>query len=161
MISRHKWNILQYVGSAIPEMTALQKQMIRKQLEERYCPQCGEYIYNPFRRRKIRHFHHLRKKHKFTPLLQERIHIHCHHQLVEWKRRFPHVMRLLIVEKDLFFYKNMKPYFVHRIPALRMWTVEEWNTLHPTIYIWKDAGIQQLVSLRLTNLMYTPDLMIV
>lgn len=161
IISRHKWDIVGYVGSALPKLSTLQKEMLRKQLEERYCPTCGEYIYNPFRKRKIRHYHHLRRKHKFVPILQQRVHVHPRHQLVEWTRQFPHVMRLLISEKDLLFYRNVKPYFIHRIPVVRMWTIDEWNSLYPTIPIWKDDCVQRVQSIRHLDYLYTPDLMIV
>lgn len=161
VIPRHKWNILDYIGSVLPPLSALQKEMIRKQLEERYCPECGEYIYNPFRRRKIQHFHHLQKKHKFVPLLQKRVLIHPHNQLVEWTRHFPKVMKLMTLERDIFFYKNFKPQFIHRIPAVRMWTIDEWNTLHPTIYIWKEDCIQRIQYTKDMDCLFTPDLIIV
>lgn len=161
VIPRYQWKILQYIGCAFPQLSALQKEMIRKQLEERYCPECGEYIYNPFRRRKIRHFHHLRKKHRFVPLLEKRILIHPHNQLVEWTRHFPKVMKLLILERDVFFYKSFKPQFIHRIPAVRMWTIDEWNTLHPTIYIWKHDCIQRIQYTKHIDCLFTPDLIIV
>ena len=157
----HKWHILQYIGCALPQLSSLQKEMIRKQLQDRYCPECGEYIYNPFRRRKIRHLHHLQKKKKFVPLLQKRVFIYPHNQLVEWTRHFPNVMKLLISEKDLFFYKSFKPQFIHRIPAVRMWTIDEWNTLHPTIYIWKHDCIQRIQYTKHIDCLFTPDLMII
>lgn len=161
MIPRHKWNIIKYIGCAVPKLSALQKVIIRKQLNERYCPECGEYIYNPFSRRKIRHYHHLRVKHKFTPLAQERLRIYPSNQLVEWTRRSPHVMKLMLSQEDLVFCRGLKPRFIHRIPAVRMWTIDEWNILHPSVHIWKHDCLQRIKNLDgHVDLLWAPDLLV-
>ena len=161
VMPRHKWEILQYLGCALPKLSALQKGMIREQLDRRYCSHCGEYIYNPFRRRNIRHFHHLHRKHRFVPLLQQRVFIHAHTQLVEWTRRFPHVMRLLISETDLSFYRGFQPQYVHRLCAVRMWTVDEWNTLYPTLPIGREDCLQRIKRTDHIDCLYTPDLVLI
>lgn len=161
MTPRHKWNIIKYVGCALPNLSAFQKSIIRKQLNERYCPECGEYIYNPFNKRKIRHYHHLRTKHKFNAIAHERLRIYPHNQLVEWTRRSPFVMKLITSEEELVFYRGAKPRFVHRIPSLRMWTIDEWNILHPSIYIWKDECFQRLSDKNNgVDFLWTPDLVL-
>lgn len=161
IIPRHKYNVLQYLGSAYPKLSIFQKEIIRKQLDERYCSFCGEYIYNPYRRRRIRHYHHLRKKAKFVPLIRQRLSIHPRNQLVEWTRRFPNVMRLLTSEKQLLYYQGCKPHFVHRIPAVHMWTIDEWNLLYPTIFIWKHDGSQRIGYTNYLDYLFTPDLVVV
>lgn len=155
---RHKWNIIRYLGCPSPMLSAFQKKMLRKQLDERYCPRCGEYIYNPFNKRKIRHYHNPRLKHKFLPLLQERLLVHPRNQLVEWTRKFPHVMRLIISEDELLSYKNTRPQFIHRTPSARMWTIEEWNLLYPDVYIWKDDCIQRIRHPTHLDVLWLPDL---
>lgn len=164
LITRHKWMILDYIGCCLPVLTNLQKAIIRQQLEERYCPHCGEYIYNPYKRRTIKHYHHsIYKKLKGKHLFYERMVVHPQSQLVEWTRRFPHVMRLVISERDYFFYNVMKPQFIHRIPALRMWTIGEWNLLYPEIPIKKDDVYKSIThSTKGDNLdyLYTPHLVL-
>lgn len=157
MYTRHKWMVLDYIGGALPPLTLLQKTIIRKQLDERYCPQCGEYIYNPYRKRNIRHYHHLHTKLKFEHLFNERILVHPQSKLVEWRRKFPNVMKLIISEKDLYFYNIIKPQFIHRIPALKMWTIEEWNITYPTISIEKEDGLTRFYY-KGHNTLFTPDL---
>ena len=158
VLPTHKWDILRYVGCALPQLTAIQKRILREQLDQRYCPVCGEYMYNPYRLRSIRHYHHLIRKHRFIPLFQKRILIHVHNQLVEWTRRFPQVMRLLISEKNLAF---SPPQFVHRIPAVRMWTIDEWNLLYPILPIWKDGCSKRLNGPHPVDCLYTPNLLVV
>lgn len=158
IVPHHRWKVIRYIGCALPVLSAFQHEIIRKQLDERYCPHCGEYIYNPFRRRKIRHYHHLKKKHQFVPLVEQRLVIHPQHFLVEWRRRFPDVMKLILTEKEMFFYNHIKPQFIHRIPALRMWTIDEWNTLNPTLYIWKTDGLTKIKLTPDHEILYTPDL---
>ena len=160
MIQRHKWNIVRYFGCALPVLTTFQKEIVRKQLEERYCPKCGEYIYNPFRQRKIRHYHHALPRYRFNTLPQKRLLIHARHQLVEWTRHFPRVMRLIISEDDLFFYRGIKPHFVHRIPSLRMWTIDEWNTLHPDIPIFKYDCLRRIQHPINLDVLWSPDLVL-
>lgn len=160
--NRHKWNILKFIGCKLPALSTLQKEIIRKQLDERYCSICGEYIYNPFRKRKIKHYHSIHNE-KFTPLVQKRLLIHPHTQLVEWTRYFPNVMKLIVSDADLFFYNNLKPVFIHRIPSVRMWTIEEWNDLYPSsFYIWKQDFVQRINSSRLKKIdfLWTPDLVL-
>lgn len=146
VISRHKWKIIRYIGSPIPVLSSLQKTTIHKQLDKKYCHQCGEYIYNPYRKRKIRHYHNYHRcSHHYKPLMSERIVIHNRSHLVEWTRRFPNVMRLIISTEDIVFYNNIPQYFVHRIPALRMWTIEEWNMNYPEIRIQTEDGLRRLL----------------
>jgi len=163
VINYHRWNILKFVGCALPTLSTLQKEIIRKQLNERYCPTCGEYIYNPFRKRKIKHYHSLRN-HKFTYIIQKRLLIHPHNQLVEWTRHFPNVMKLIVADADLFFYNDSKPRFVHRIQSVRMWTIDEWNNLYPSsFYIWKNDLLQRINTDRLkgVDFLWVPDLVVV
>lgn len=161
IIPRHKWNILGYIGSPFHNLTALQKNVLRKQLNEKYCHCCGEYIYNPYRKRKIRHYHHHRYTVRYKPILYERILIYPQTQLVEWTRRFPHVMRLVLSEKDMFFYNNFRSRFVHRIPSLRMWTIDEWNTIYPDAEIDADDCLKKLINHRTTmDIMHTPSLVL-
>jgi len=159
--THNKWNIIKFVGCPLPTLSTFQKEIIRKQLNERYCSTCGEYIYNPFRKRKIKHYHLLRNHHKFTPLIQKRLLIHPRHQLVEWTRHFPNVMKLIVSGADLYFYNKYKPQFVRRIPSVRMWSIEEWNNLCPSsFYIWKDDFLQRINTDRLKSVDYlwVPDL---
>lgn len=160
LFTRHKWNILRYIGTALPRLTALQKELIRNQLNTRYCPECGEYIYNPFKRRRIRHYHRLLRLNKYQRISQQRITIHPNHQLVEWTRRNPLVLKLMINDDDICFYNNMKPRFIHRIPAVRMWTIDEWNILYPNHYIWKTDCLKRLGTLTGTDPLWTPDLVV-
>lgn len=160
VIPRHKWEILRYMGPPLPVLTALQKGVLRKQLEEKYCHRCGEYIYNPYRRRKIRHYHHRLSKARCQPLLKERLLLHTQSRLVEWTRRFHNVMRLVITPQDMDFYKTRMPRFLHRIPALRMWTMEEWNLLHPDIPVRVEDGLRRLVHNPPVDLLHTPNLVL-
>lgn len=138
---RNKWNIVRYIGPVLPKLSGLQNCIIRKQLTERYCHLCGEYIYNPYHNRQVKHYHHLKYHYKYTPLFEKRVLIHPQSQLVEWTRRFHKVLRLLITESDIIFYKGMKPQFTRRIPSIRMWTINEWNDIHPNIRIFKTDGM--------------------
>lgn len=163
LVTRHKWMVLDYIGCAVPPLTSLQKSMIRKQLEERYCPHCGEYIYNPYKKRKIKHYHHslYKKVESWKHPFYQRIAIYPQCQFVEWQRRFPHVMRLMISDRDLFFYHAIKPQFIHRIPAVRMWSIDEWNLLYPHLPIKKDDGYKRLCSTSFPislDFFYTPNL---
>lgn len=160
ILPRHKWNILRYVGCALPPLTGIQREIIRNQLSTRYCPECGEYIYNPFKRRRIRHYHRLLRVNKYQNISHQRIIIHPNHQLVEWTRRNPSVMKLLINDDDIYFYNNMKPCFIHRIPAVRMWTIDEWNTLYPNYAISKTDCLKRLGLLCGTDPLWTPDVVI-
>lgn len=160
-IPRHKWNIIRYMGCPLPDLTSLQKSFIRKQLNDRYCPICGEYIYNPFQRRKIRHYHYRQGyKFKYIPILCERLVMYPSVQLVEWTRRFPNVMRLIISEKDMYFYNTVKPRYTHRIPAMRLWTMEEWNLMHPEVPLRPEDGLKRIVSTTKCDPMFTPGLAI-
>lgn len=161
IIPRHKWNILRCLGCFLPRLTCIQRTFIRKQLKERYCATCGEYIYNPFKRRKIRHYHyHQGYKYKYIPILCERLVLYPSIQLVEWTRRFPNVMRLIISEKDMYFYNTMKPRYTHRIPAMRLWSMEEWNLMHPDIPLRADTGMKRIVQSPTHDPMFTPGLVI-
>lgn len=160
LVPRHKWEILSFIGSPFPILTAIQKEVLRKQLDQKYCRRCGEYIYNPYRKRKLRHYHHMGYTIRSKPLLQERLLIHPRSHLVEWRRRFPNVMRLIISESDMFFYNILRPKFVHRIPSLRMWTIDEWNISYPNIMIQEDAGMKRLVNLPMMDTLYTPTLVL-
>lgn len=160
IIPRHKWNILQYMQGALPNLSCLQKKLIRKQLNERYCATCGEYIYNPFKRRKIRHYHyHQGYKYKYIPIICERLVLYPSTQLVEWTRRFPNVMKLAISEKDIYFYDTIKPRYTHRIPAMRLWTMEEWNLIHPDIQLRPEDGMKR-IDRTTCDPMFTPGLAI-
>lgn len=161
ILPRHKWEIIRFMGCPFPKLACFQKEIIRKQLEERYCSRCGEYIYNPYAKRKIRHYHTYRK-YKYTPLFMKRIKIHPKTQLVEWTRHFPHVMRLLHSSADIVFYGATKPRFSQRIPSLRMWSIDEWNLTYPTMSIWKeDALLGYSARNRVVDVLMTPNLLIV
>lgn len=160
MIPRRKWNILQYIGCPLPVLTAFQKTIIRQQLDQRYCPECGEYIYNPYRKRKIVHHHSRRRKFNYEPLMKQRILIHSKIQIVEWRRRFPRVMRLITSERDMMFYNNMKPHFIRRIPALRVWSVDEWNIDYPEFFIYKEDRFITLMCSPPKDVLQTPHLLL-
>ena len=157
MQTRHKWEIIAYTGSPLPALTALQKSMLRKQLDDRYCCRCGEYIYNPYRRRKIRHYHFDNKR--SVPLIYKRIVVHPRIGFVEWVRRFPRVMRLIVSPDDMAFF-NAKPIFVRRIPAVRMWTIDEWNTLYPGLVIPNEDGLKTIRHRKWVDMIQTPDLLV-
>lgn len=72
-------------------------------------------------------------------------------------------MRLILSEKDLFFYNDtIKPQFIHRIPAVRMWTIDEWNILHPHVHIKKEDNYKRLAHSpnNKLDLLYTPELVV-
>lgn len=155
LTTRQKWEVVAYTGSPWPVLSALQKTIIRKQLDERYCARCGEYIYNPYRGRKVRHYHFHSKKPE--PLLYKRVVVHPRMGFVEWQRRFPRVMRLVVSPHDLT-YHHGKPIFVRRIPALRMWTVDEWNTSYPGIAVPNEDGLKTIKKREWVDMLHTPDL---
>jgi hypothetical protein len=122
-------NMIQYLGTL--QLHPLMS-MIRAHLDRNYCDVCGEYIYNPFFDRRIRHFHSKRYRKRYIPLLQQRLRFYNHHMMVEFERRFPRVMRLPLEEDEE---DEDTPLFQRaaRIPALQLWTLEEWNLLYPSL----------------------------
>lgn len=66
-------------------------------------------------------------------------------------------MRLLLSENDMVF---CPPQFIHRIPAVRMWTMDEWNHLYPTLPIWKEDCSQRIKDTYPVDCLYTPDLLV-
>jgi len=121
-------NLIQYLGKL--QLHPLMS-MIRMHLDRNYCDVCGEYIYNPFFDRRIRHFHSRRYRQRHIPLLQQRLRIYNNHMMVEFERRFPRVMTLPLEEdedEDILFLRRAA-----RIPALQLWTLEEWNLLYPSM----------------------------
>lgn len=155
LTTRHKWEVIAYTGSPWPVLSGLEKSIIRKQLDERYCPRCGEYIYNPYRGRKVRHYHFHGKRP--VPLLYKRVVVHPRVGFVEWARRFPRVMRLVVSPRDMTYF-NSKPIFVRRIPALRMWTIDEWNATYPDLAIPDEDGLKTIRKREWVDMLHTPDL---
>lgn len=155
LTTRDKWEVVAYTGPPLPVLTGLQKSIVRKQLDERYCHRCGEYIYNPYRRRRVRHYHFHGKRP--VPLLYKRVVVHPRIGFVEWVRRFPNVMRLMVSPEDMSFF-NARPVFVRRIPALRMWTIDEWNACHPALAIPNEDGLKTIRKREWVDMLHTPDL---
>ena len=107
----------------------------RKHLNQRYCNICGEYI---FCSREIHTHHHPFYKNEFQPLLLKRIKIHRSMSLVELQRTNPKVY--------YFPKKNeLYPRCSNRIPALFLWTIDEWNQQYPDLTIRKDENYQKLI----------------
>jgi len=71
----------------------------------------------------MRHIHITKYRTRYIPLANQRLHFHHRLGLIEWERRFPRVMRMPTTIKDAG--------RSHRIPALRLWTLIEWNMLYP------------------------------
>lgn len=156
ILPRHIWDVIRFMGCPWPKLCGFQKEVIRKQLDERYCSRCGEYMYNPFTKRKIRHYHHPRK---YINLLTRRLRIHPRTHLVEWTRHFPRVMRIIHSSTDIFFYGAVKPRFSKRIPSLRMWSIDEWNVMYPKLYIQEEEGLLRYSKPKGgMDILLTPDL---
>ena len=119
---RTRTRLVGFLGSMDIILDAPMKK-IRKHLDRHYCRVCGEYMFPLFRDRDMRHIHILKYRTRYIPLANQRLNFHHRLGLVEWERRFPRVMRLPTV--------NTEAGRSHRIPALRLWTLIEWNMLYP------------------------------
>lgn len=98
---------------------------IRAHLDCRYCGVCGEYLYNPFPEREIRHWHYPCHRQRYLPLLEGRIRFHHDLMMVEWERRFPRVMRFPLAQGGVLGNRRAV-----RIPSLQLWSLDEWNLLY-------------------------------
>lgn len=119
---------------------------IRAHLDRHYCARCGEYMFCSDPERTIRHGHHgRRRRYKIQSMLMTRILFHHDLGVVEWERRFPRVGRLPHATGR-----------AARIPALRLWTREEWDLSYPMMTCKKNEFFTRL---RETSLdpMFVPE----
>jgi len=156
-IRNNRWAIIDYMGCPLPKLTMIQIIALKTQLRGRYCERCGEYIFNPYPQRKIKHYH-VGKHFKYQPIIKKRILIHPNLHLVEWERRFPRVMRFNLSPEEIF-YGSMKSSF--RILAHRMWSVDEWNIHYPDTPIRLVDGFNRFnLTKPLHNILMTPNLVV-
>lgn len=102
--------------------------LIQEHIYHRYCRICGEYLYSPCIDRPVHQHNHIFYKKTFLPKLIERIKIHQKIGWVELQRskntkvlRFPD--------------KHGRALKSRRIPALALWTIDEWNQKFPELKI--------------------------
>jgi len=136
-------------------MSITLRRHIRRHLCENYCSQCGEYIYNPFTRRKIRHYH-AKKFQKYNSLCIQRLRIYPKLYMVEWERRFPNVMRLMLTKEELML--GITKVRARRIQSCRIWTIDEWNTYNPSLTISYSYGMRRLPPNDICDILFVPDL---
>ena len=131
--------ILSFVGKG----TFLPKEKdwshIRPHLEKHYCKTCGNYQFFSFTQRDVKQHNHTFYKNKFLPILQQRLKIHRNLCLIELERYFSRVC-YLPMEKN-----NYSPLPSKRIPALSLWTIDEWNLVFPEMFIRREDNYNRLV----------------
>lgn len=136
MVFRHR--LMSMLGSKFPPIPSWLFGHIRRHLDEHYCQRCGEYIYNPYTRRKIRHYHSSQYQQRYHPILYKRLVIRPQSHMVEWTRHFPHVLRLVLSKDEI--RVGLCKILSKRIMAYRLWSVEEWNLFYPSLNV-GEAGL--------------------
>lgn len=106
---------------------------IRDHIYHRYCRNCGEYLYSPCIDRPVHQHKHMFYKKKFVPKLMERIKIHHMIGLVELER-WKNVRVLRFPDK---YGRALKS---TRIPALGLWSIDEWNQQYPQLRILREKN---------------------
>jgi hypothetical protein len=122
-----RWRTISFLGNNMPEIPYWLKGYIRNHLNQHYCEKCGEYIYNPYPNRIVRHYHYHTQR--YNTILYNRIIVHSSSSMLEWGRRFPRVLRLMLSKQEI--EAGITKVRANRMLASRMWTTNEWNLLYP------------------------------
>lgn len=153
-LSSIKFRIIPYLD--IPRLIYKDYEMIRKHLDTRYCPQCGEYMFVPHHVERIVCHHHSWYKKRFTPLVFTRVRVYHALEVVVWERKNPRVYRFIISSKE----KACGVYWRYgrRIQSRYQWTITEWNILYPHLFVSSIEKQTCLSPREIDNILFVPDL---
>lgn len=152
MIMRRR--TLSLLGGALPVIPLWLMQHVRNHLDQHYCSTCGEYIYNPYVRRKIRHYHAIKYRQRYNPILNQRLLIRPQSRMIEWTRRFPHVLRLVLSMKQIS--SGHTKILPRRTMSCRLWTIQEWNLFYPSLLV-RETGLLHLDK-HDPDILFVPDI---